>query len=265
MSHVRLDKHFDNCPHCGCGTCAGARRSYVTLIYECACVCVSVCESVRVFRCVPCILIPDLGHAWFVLPLLLLHLLLLLVVLLLLLLLLMHIFIEPVKGFFVIFYLNSFHFFAYLHSMLNALSHLLNARSSSACTQSLTHSLSTALLLALALLSLSVCAALLQQQLPFSAAAAVAASASGMRGSCRCSRRRQRPCSFLCVRVHVYTFVCACRVTTWLVLVFFVGFSITPNANEDQSAARQKRGAQTEHAHTYTCRECTLEIVACVT
>lgn len=46
---------------------------------------------------------------------------------------------------------------------------------------------------------------------------------------------------------------------------FFVGFSITPNANEDQSAARQKRGAQTEHAHTYTCRECTLEIVACVT
>lgn len=65
--------------------------------------CVSVCESVRVFRCVPCILIPDLGHAWFVLPLLLLHLLLLLVVLLLLLLLLMHLLLSLLKVFLLFF------------------------------------------------------------------------------------------------------------------------------------------------------------------
>lgn len=65
----------------------------MTLIYECA----SVCECVRVFRCVPCILIPDLGHVWFALLLrilqLHLHLLLVLLLLLLLLLLLMHFFL----------------------------------------------------------------------------------------------------------------------------------------------------------------------------
>lgn len=70
-----------------------------------------------------------------------------------------------------------------------------------------------------------------------------------------------RACACACLYIGMC--MCACDDVTRF--GFLLLFSITPNANEDQSAARQKRGAQTEHTHTCTYRECALEIVACVT
>lgn len=145
-----------------------------------------------------------------------------------------------------------FHLFAHLHSMLNALSHLLNARSSATLFSSRSALCSLSL-------SLSGCAALLQQQLPFSAAAAaVAVSASRMSSSCRCWRRRRRLCSFLCVRVHVHvcTFVCACvcvwrRGSFWYFLLVFQLLQMRTKIKVQTG----KKGVRRQNTHTHTHTE----------
>lgn len=189
----------------------------------------------------PCILIPDLGHVWFVLLLrilqLHLHLLLVLLLLLLLLLLLMHFFcIEPIKG----------------SQFISIFSHICTQCS----TRSLIYSMHAAAPLSLAnallsahSLSLSGCAALLQQQLPFSAAAAaVAVSASRMSSSPAASCA----CVCMCMFVHLCVRVCACACDDVARFGIFCWFFNYSKCERRSKCSQAKKGcADRTRTHTH--------------